>query len=175
MANVIINRTPDSPDKGNAQVDGTTVHTDVASAGRAEQRAQMEALNRIEAQTVPGARSRLPKERMLDATEIAAKDPDHHYRFVNVKDNNKAVSRIEEGYSKVPQEEGGRSLGDELTLMKIPRRKVEERREREVRTNEARMTAHVTEVSQIAESVAKVLRDQHGIRVDTSRIFINEG
>lgn len=171
MANVILNKTPDSPDTGNAQVDGTTVHTNTLAERKAALLAEMERLNEIERKSVPGARPRTPRAQMLDASEQEAKDPDHHYRFVNIRDTQKAGSRIEDGYKKVPVEEGGRNLGDEFALMRIPKAKYVERQQEIAAANKVRETAHIREMENAAESVARALRDNHGVTVSPDYIL----
>lgn len=171
MANVIVNKTPDSPDKGNAQVDGSAVHTNTLAERKAALIAEMKRLNDLEAKSVPGARPRTPKAQMLDASELEAKDPDHHYRFVNVRDTQKVALKIEEGYKKVPVEEGGRTLGDEFTLMRIPVARHREIQDHIREQNKIRETAHVRGMESAAESVAKALRDNHGISVTPEYIL----
>ena len=120
-----------------------------------------------------GAISRTPKQMMLDARELEQKDPEHHYRFVSSRDPQKVQGRIMEGYAKVPESEGGRDLGG-LILMKIPRRQYESRVANETRITKERLSAHTKEMRTAAESVAKELRDKHGISVPMERIFVSE-
>jgi len=174
MANVIVNRTPDSPKDGNKQVDGSAIHANELADRKATLELQMKELQEQENKTVFGAPSRTPKQRMLDTKELQEKDPDHHYRFVNIKDPNKASQRIEEGYTRVPVEEGGRNLGDEFTLMKIPRSKYEWRIKGQERRNMELLTQHEREVEAVADQLLAQLR-RAGIDISKARVFINEG
>lgn len=171
MANVIIDKKPLSPDAGNAQVDGTTVHKNELAEKKAALLAEMQRLNELEMKMLPGARPRTPRAQMLDASEVEAKDPDNHYRFVNLRDTQKAALKIEDGYTKVPVEEGGRNLGDEYALMRIPRKKHDEHREQIRQSNKMRETAHIREMENAAESVARQLRDKHGVHVSPEYIL----
>jgi hypothetical protein len=171
VANVIVNRTPDSPDKGNAQVDGTTVHKDTVAERRAALEAEIKRLNDLEAKTVPGARPNTPRAQMLDFSAVEAKDPDHHYRVTNIKDPQRVATRIQDGYVKVSVEEGGRSLGDEMALMRTPVAKHLEQKQRTADLTAFRESAHVREMENAAESVSRMLRDEHGIKVDPRHIL----
>lgn len=171
MANVILNKTSDSPDSGNKQADGTTVHSNTLSERKAELLAEMARLNELEAKSVPGARVRTPRAQMLDASEQEAKDPDHHYRFVNIRDTQKVAAKIEDGYKKVAAEEGGRNLGDEFALMRIQKEKYLSQKRAVEERNKVRETAHIREMEGAAESVARLLRDKHGISVTPDQIL----
>lgn len=120
-----------------------------------------------------GAIPRTPKQMMLDARELEQKDPEHHYRFVSSRDPQKVQGRLMEGYIKVPDAEGGRDLGG-LILMKIPRGRYEARLANDARITRERLNAHTKEMRTAAESVAKELRDKHGISVPMERIFVSE-
>src|SRR3990172_8538151 len=111
--------------------------------GMEDLKAMRDKLARLEATTGnSGAIPLTPKAKMLDLTDVSAKDPDHHYRFVSVKQAEMAQGRLEEGYSKVPDDEGGRSLGGSLVMMKIPRAKFDERVKRQSELNKQRLSAH---------------------------------
>lgn len=133
---------------------------------------QKQELDRVEAKTIPGAPNRLPKEMMLDASDVQAKHPDLHLRFVNIKDTNKAAGRLAEGYRRLSNEEGGRHLGDELALFGVPREVVERKRKAQAERNTALLTQYKSEMEGAVEAVVRELRDRHGINVDTNRIFI---
>lgn len=134
---------------------------------------QLDALNRVEAKTIPGAPVRTPKETMLDARDLEVKEPDKHFRWVNITDPNKVQTRLLEGYERVPESEGGRSLSD-VALFKQPREKFDERKAREAKLTREREHAHVHEVEQAVEGVARFLRDRYGIRVDPNRMIVKE-
>lgn len=120
-----------------------------------------------------GAIARTPKEMLLDASDVEAKDPDHHYRFVNVTDTQKGQRRIVEGYRVVPEAEGGRTLGG-LTLMKIPRKQAEARIARQDELSRRRLDVHNAEMEQAAEGMSRQLRDRHGINVPPERLLVKE-
>lgn len=115
-----------------------------------------------------------PKGRMLDAREIEKQDPSHHYRFVNVKDPQKAEGRLEEGFRMVPESEGGRNLGGSLALMKIPREKYEARKDQERTLAKDRLSSHKNEMRALAEGISRELRDRHGVKMDPERLLVSE-
>ena len=131
-------------------------------------REAIEAFNRREAQTVPGAPSRGLKEDLLRADEAQEANPDAHLRFVSPQ---KAQQRLSEGYVVVSEAEGGKRLGNELILMGMPKGLHQERvAEIERRTQEL-LVAHVGEMQQTAEAVARTLRDHHGLRVSAEDLM----
>lgn len=131
-------------------------------------------LRETEGKIVPGANVLTPRESMLDASDVQEKHPDKHLRWVNIRDRQKAESRRLEGYVRLPSDEGGRHLGDELALMGVPR-EVHERKVAAIKkANEERLNSHRDEMQAMAESVAKSLRDNYGIKVDASRILVDD-
>lgn len=118
-----------------------------------------------------GAIPRMPKQMMLDASDVAAKKPDKHLRWVSLKDDNKVPMRKLEGYSVVPEKEGGRTIGNEYVLMEVPREIMEERVARQRAEHERRLNQHNAEWQQQAESIARELRDRHGIRVSPEHLI----
>lgn len=135
---------------------------------------QLAAARRTEARTVPGAVPRTPRQLMLDASAVQEKHPDKHLRWVNIKDPQKAESRQMDGYTRLTSEEGGKQLGSELVLMGAPRELVEARIADERKLNRERLEAPKRMMQEAAEGIARELRDNHGINVDPSRIFVNE-
>lgn len=127
----------------------------------------LERLKRQEAKEVGGAPTRMPKQMMLDASDVAAKHPDKHLRWVSLKDDNKLASRKMEGYVALNEKEGGKTLGNELVLMGLPKQLYEQRVARQNAENERRLSQHTKEWENLAESAARELRDRHGIRVDS--------
>lgn len=122
----------------------------------------------------PGAFVRTPKQQMLDASDIAAKHPELHLRWVNIRDTNKARSRQLEGYSSEPLGKDAIKLGDELALMAIPRALAEQRRAASKQAAEERLRDNRDEYQAAVETVARFLRDKHGLRsADVDRILIN--
>lgn len=130
--------------------------------------------DRVEATTVPGARVLTPKEQMLDATDVAAKHPDLHLRWVNIRDKNKAETRTREGYRRLSSDEGGRHLGDEMALFGLPREVADRKRAELERLNEERLVAHEREYEATVEGVARALRDRYGVKFNVDRILIKE-
>ena len=128
----------------------------------------------LEDKLVPGARTRTPRARMLEAPEAVAKNPDKVLRWGNMRDPEKMETHKMDGYARLTSEEGGKQLGNELVLLGIPKKLAEERvAEQKQRTAEL-MQAHTRTMEGVAESVARQLRDRHGISVDASRILVNE-
>lgn len=128
-----------------------------------------EALKRQEATTGPsGAMPNSPTGMILDASGVQAGHPDKRFRWVSV---NKAARRQVEGYQRVPEVEGGKQVGN-LILMALPRDVYEARVAALKKVNAERLTAHVKEVEEVAEGVAKYLRDKHGVSVKPEEFFI---
>jgi hypothetical protein len=137
-----------------------------------------EKLNRQEGQKRSGAKSRSPKQRMLDARAIEEKDPEHYYRYENTDDPGKMQVQIDSGFEAVPEKEcedaGVRSQVGELRLIRQP---IEDH-EADVRAakelNKRRLEAHKTEVYEAAESVQKELKDRYGMDVPLNRLLVDE-
>lgn len=137
-------------------------------------RKQREELDRLERTTgSSGAVPLGPKAAML-ASDLPEKNPDKHYRWVNVKNPEKAMGRIAEGFTKVAEGEGGRNLGG-LALFEIPRSKYDERIARQDKLAKDRLNMHKDQAHQMAESLSRELRDKHGIKVDPRRLLEIEG
>lgn len=134
-------------------------------------------LKRQEELEVHGAPNNTPKQQILNQSELAAKllSEGKSLRWVNIKDPNKAISRKAEGYVRLPESEGGVTLGDELALFVIPTQLKEQRLARQEKLQQTRLTAYKTEMEQLAESTARTLKDKYGISVDSSRLFSDEG
>lgn len=140
----------------------------------ADLKAQQKALDEVEARTVSGAPTLTPKQQMLDASEVEKRHPDKVIRWVNIRDPQKAESRRVEGYVRLSEAEGGRSLGNDLALMAIPRRLHEQKVAAIQKLNDDRLNAHRREMESVAESVAKQMRDRYGVSIDASRILVDE-
>ena len=139
-----------------------------------ELKAQIEKLKTEEAKTGnSGAIPRTPKQMMMDVSDLTAKDPNHHYRWVSTAEG-KMQSRVVEGYERVSESDGGRSLGANLVLMRIPRDRAEARSHRQRATTDRRLDSHNTEMMRLAEGVSKELRDRHGIKVPAERLLVKE-
>lgn len=129
-----------------------------------------------EAQTVPGAPSRTPKERMLDASSTQeALGPEVHVRWLNMKNPDKVAMRQAEGYVRVPESEGGKALGDEMATFAISRKARDARVAAQEAENKRRLVSHKTDMEKLAENTARILKDQHGITVNPERLFRDEG
>jgi len=131
-------------------------------------------LDRLERTTIPGGMPMAPKQMMLDATDVAAKHPDLHLRWVNIRDPQKAGARQFSGYRRLAPDEGGKSLGDELALFACTKERHDAVKEHNRRTHEARLVAHKREMEQAVEAVAREMQDRYGVKIDTSRLMVNE-
>lgn len=142
--------------------------------GMDELKAKQQQLAQVEKTTIPGAVSLTPKAQMLDARDVQERHPDKVLRWVNIRDRQKAEARQLAGYVRLSEDEGGRHLGDELALMAIPKKQHEARREAIKQLNDERMRAHHTAMENMAESVARMARDQFGVKIDPRRILVDE-
>ena len=142
--------------------------------GMAELKASQAKLDQIEKAEIPGATVLTPKAQMLDASDVERQHPDKFIRWVNIRDRQKAEARQLTGYVRLSEDEGGRHLGDELALVAIPKKQHEARTEAIKKLNDERMRAHHTAMEQMAESVARMARDQYGIKLDPRRILVDE-
>lgn len=116
----------------------------------------------------------MPKGMLLDASTQANADPDHRYRYINVKQADNALRRKAQGYEIVPEGQGGHRLGDEMALAKTPIANYKKRVDDGGKLGKQRLEAHKSEVQQAVLSVVRELRDNHGISVDEKRLFVNE-
>lgn len=131
-----------------------------------------EQLDKIERTTGPsGAIPMMPKQMLLDASEVQEKKEDRRLRWVNVGNAEKAQARQAQGYVRVPVAEGGRQVGN-LALFELPREEYERRVAAQRKLNKDRLSAHKAEAEQMAENIARELRDRHGISIDAERILI---
>lgn len=149
-----------------------TVKTDAQK--KAELKEMSDKLARLEKTSGgSGAVPFTPKQALLDPGDVVTQNPDKRFRWVNVNNAEKAQQRTAQGYERVGHAEGGRQVGN-LALFAIPRQVYEQRVAAIKEMNERRLSAHKTEVEQMAVSVARELRDRHGIKVDAERILIQE-
>lgn len=148
------------------------------SAKAAEARQELDnlskALAHVEAQSLSGAPELTPKEIMLDLSDLKAKHPDKHFRWVNIKAPGVAERRRLDGYLRLPESEGGRELGGEVAVFVTTERLHEHRVAQIEKLTKDRLSAHRAEVEQAAEAVARELRDKHGLRVDVGRLLVDE-
>jgi len=120
-----------------------------------------------------GAVPLTPKNQLLDARDMEQKNPEKRFRWVNVNNSEKMQARQAQGYERVAVSEGGRQVGN-LALFSLDRKTYEERVRQNKELGERRLNAHKAEVEQMADAVARELRDRHGIKVDAERIIIRE-
>lgn len=113
------------------------------------------------------------KRKLLDASEVAAKHPDKHVRWVQTAVDAKATMRQEDGYERIPASEGGKQVGN-LALFAIPKEKYEQKIEEIKKVGKERLASHNREVEAVAEAVMKELRDRHGLDVPREKIIIRE-
>ena len=133
-----------------------------------------ETLKHIEAQTLSGAAVLTPKEILLDLSDLKAKHPDRHFRWVNIKAPGNADRRRLNGYIRLPENEGGRELGGEVAIFVTTQRRHEHHEADLKKHNKQRLQAHRAEVENAVEAVARELRDKYGLVVDTKRILVDE-
>lgn len=135
-------------------------------------------LERLEAKTVHGAPSLQPKTDALSMRGLEEANPDRHFRRVNVADRDKADRRVDQGYVATPEDEcrehGVRHEIGGTRVMSIPREVAEERRRAIDEETTRRLSAHKADVLKAAESVARELRDKHGISVPLDRLLVDE-
>lgn len=140
---------------------------------------QQKKLDAVEAKTVPGAPSRKPKEAMLDASALEKKNPDTYYRYGSVANRDKMEERVASGEYEIVGESEAREagvrarLGDRMALIKTPKAHHDEKMADAKKEHERRLEQHKTEMRQVAEGVARELRDKHGIDVDAERILVD--
>ena len=129
-------------------------------------------LARVEATTGrSGAVPFQPKQQLLDASAVQEKKKDKRIRWVNLRNPDKVMSRIAEGYRRIPESEGGKSLGEEMALFELPREEYERRVTAIRERNEQLHSSHKREFERVVDGIARELRDKHGISIDTKRIL----
>lgn len=143
---------------------------------RAELRAQMAALDAVERRQVLGARVLTPKQRLMDFTALEDRNPDRHYRWVNVANEAKAEQRRTEGYVAVSDEDVKGTnvrnrLGNEFVLMSIPKSQAEARVRRQEKLSRDRMGSMQAEMRAMAEQLSEQYSDRLGRRVDPEEIL----
>lgn len=136
---------------------------------------QIRALERLEGTFEGGAVSLTPKERLLDAREAQEMHPDKHVRWLSLRNKEKMDARIEEGYSKLSEEEGGRQLGDSMALFAIPRELRDARVKRQERMTRERMGAVKELYAEVGSRLAHEMKRVHGLSdAQVRRLIINE-
>lgn len=115
-----------------------------------------------------------PKTNLFESTPAIEADKENYHRYINIKSSDNALRRQAQGYTIVPESEGGHRIGDEMALAKTSRANYEARTKAKEKLGRERLDAHKSEVQQAVESVVRELRDKHGISVDEKRLFVNE-
>lgn len=135
-------------------------------------------LEKQDSQKFSGAKARLPKARMLDATALEAKDPEHHYLYVNADDPGNLQNHVDDGYEAVSEDTckgaGVRQRVSELVLMKIPREVYEERVAEQKEVANRRLEAHKAEFRGEVEGIVRELRDRGYKDHDIRRMLVDE-
>jgi hypothetical protein len=127
-------------------------------------------LEKQAAQEYSGARSNATATMMLDKSEAEALNPGSRVRWVSLKNATKATARQASGYTRLSVEEGGRQVGD-LVLMKLPAAEHARRVEQIKKLTQERVNAHNREAENMAENLARELRDRHGIDVKPEMLY----
>jgi hypothetical protein len=133
-----------------------------------------EALRKIEAQTLSGVAVLTPREVLLDLSDLQAKHPDRHFRWVNIQTPGTADRRRLDGYIRLPESEGGKEMGREVAVFVTTKRIHEQREARVKKMNRERLNAHKAEMENVAEGVVRELRDRYGLKLDLNRILVND-
>lgn len=118
-----------------------------------------------------GAIPNMPKQRLMDARDLQAQHPDKRIRWLNLRNPDKVAGRIAEGYVRISGDDGGRHLGDDYATFAIPVAEYNRRIAENERLGKERLKAYKTEFERTAESVARVLRDKHGIDVSAEDLL----
>lgn len=125
-----------------------------------------------------GAIPRQPKQRMYRIDKLKEANPDKHYRYVNIADDEKAQGRLDDGYKPVSEAEaekhGVRAEIGTTRLMEIPREVADARRREIDETTRHRLKAHERDVREAVEGVARELRDKHGLSIPVDRLLVDE-
>lgn len=98
---------------------------------------QLDHLSRVERTTGrSGAVPRTPKQMMLDVTDVTAKHPERHFRWVNTGNTDKAMNSTLNGYEQFKDEKGDVIARGNMQLWSCPKEMYEERvAERQARTD----------------------------------------
>lgn len=125
-----------------------------------------------------GAVPRAPKQRMYRIDKLKEANPDKHYRYVNVADDEKAQARLDDGYKPVSEAEaekhGVRAEIGSTRLMELPRAVADARRREIDEITKHRLKAHERDVREAVEGVARELRDKHGLNIPVERLLVDE-
>jgi hypothetical protein len=141
-----------------------------------EARQERERLNRLEQTTVPGAETLVSKSILLDPREAREHPANKGFklRWVNTSLPEKIQSRKLEGYEVVPDAEGGKRLGTEYVLMRIPESKANAKKAALREKGRVWLAAHKNEMERTADEVAKILQSKYGFGEKEAKILIDE-
>lgn len=141
-----------------------------------EARKAKEELIRQEDKQEPGAPSLMGKGELLNPRDAKAHAANKgmHLRWVNTSVPEKVQTRKLEGYEVVPDSEGGRRLGTEYVLMRIPEEKAEAKRKMLKERGRVWLAAHKNDMQKTAAEVAKILRDQYGFTSSEANLLVEE-
>ena len=141
-----------------------------------EARKAREALERQEQVQEPGATSLQGKGELLSAREAKAHPANkgYHLRWVNTSVPEKIQVRKLEGYEVVPESEGGKKLGTEYILMRLPVAKADAKKKALKEKGRVWLAAHKGEMQKTAEEVAKILRNQYGFTSSEASLLVEE-
>lgn len=161
---------------GNIQVDGTTVHNNPLTAAKSDTAKLLEALKIAEAKLHAGAPDRSPREQLLAYGAVVQElMPEYRVRWTSVFDPSMAEKRRQQGYERIPIEEGGKALGSELVLSRIPRKQYEAQVAKDQDLHRRRMEDGGKQILiNELDKACRELRDKHNIRIKIEDI-LNEG
>lgn len=131
----------------------------------------LEKMKQIERTTGPsGAIPNATKEELLNLSDLQAKHPDKHLRFVNVANPDKVSRRQRNGYIRLPEADGGRQIGN-LAVFAVPKQQLHKLQADKAQKQAQLLVRFKAESHQEAEATARILRDRHGIDVDPRRLI----
>lgn len=128
---------------------------------RAKLKATISELRELENRRVQGAPSRLPRGLVLDIGDLPSRYPDRHFRWVNIDAPGKAASAIAMGYTRTPNSEGGKQVGDLALFHTSQDNRATRVAERELQNNRA-VESHKAELRNLAEKVVEEIYNKTG-------------
>jgi hypothetical protein len=137
---------------------------------KAQIRAQIRELRERENRRFSGADPRTPRGSILHAEEAISKRPEFHYRFININAPGKADNAKALGYEKVPEDEGGKTLGD-LALFRIPFERRAERVAGQEKETQDKIKRFSDDMKGEVREMAKFLR-RRGVDINENRLGI---
>lgn len=141
---------------------------------KSEIKAMLEKADQIERTTGrSGAVPLAPKGMLLDARDVQEKFPDKKVRWCSTANKEKMELRQASGYRRIPDVEGGRQVGN-LVLMELPREEHDRRVKANEKQNKDRLTQHNREAEQMADNVAKELRDRYGVTISAEKLLVKD-